>query len=269
MFPVKHTVIYTFFAITSVQNTCFCSVFNALASKNPAKSCYVQCFFSFLAVFPLPESYQNDPKFHFNTLLRSDTQKSSKNVENTTVFWSRCETVFGPPPAKADIATAILTNVIEHLVLLFCPPISTPSPPKRCGRIYPRSRNHEKRCKGQHAGNSFQFRSSGHSSSDSSDCWCWSTGNFRCFGSPCRIGTVNKFQVSKKTIWCFSSHFNPKSSLTLGYYAPKSLNALEFPLKTTQITFDPLRQRLVGGFCTFETAQLFVQLVSCSKRIIP
>ena len=136
MFPVKHTVIYTFFAITSVQNTCFCSVFNALASKNPAKSCYVQCFFSFLAVFPLPESYQNDPKFHFNTLLRSDTQKSSKNVENTTLFWSRCETVFGPPPAKADIATAILTNVIEHLVLLFCPPISTPSPPKRCGRIH-------------------------------------------------------------------------------------------------------------------------------------
>ena len=136
MFPVKHTVIYTFFAITSVQNTCFCSVFNALASKNPAKSCYVQCFFHFWPFFPLPESYQNDPKFHFNTLLRSDTQKSSKNVENTTVFWSRCEIVFGPPPAKADIATAILTNVIEHLVLLFCPPISTPSPPKRCGRIF-------------------------------------------------------------------------------------------------------------------------------------
>ena len=78
-------------------------------------------FLSFLAVFPLPESYQNDPKFHFNTLLGSDTQKSSKNVENTTVFWSRCETVFGPPPAKADIATAILTNVIEHLVLLLPP----------------------------------------------------------------------------------------------------------------------------------------------------
>ena len=41
-----------------------------------------------------------------------------------------------PPPAKADIATAILTNVIEHLVLLFCPTISTPSPPTRCGRIW-------------------------------------------------------------------------------------------------------------------------------------
>ena len=51
MFPVKHTVIYTFFAITSVQNTCFCSVFNALASKNHAKSCYVQCFFHFWPFF--------------------------------------------------------------------------------------------------------------------------------------------------------------------------------------------------------------------------
>ena len=28
---------------------------------------------------------------------------------------------FWPPPAKADIATAILTNVIEHLVLLLPP----------------------------------------------------------------------------------------------------------------------------------------------------
>ena len=51
MFPVKQTVIYTFFAITSVQNTCFCSVFNALASKNPAKSCYAQCFFHFWPFF--------------------------------------------------------------------------------------------------------------------------------------------------------------------------------------------------------------------------
>ena len=84
MFPVKQTVIYTFFAITSVQNTCFCSVFNALASKKPCKILLCTMFFSFLAVFPLPESYQNDPKFHFNTLLRSDTQKSSKNVGNTT-----------------------------------------------------------------------------------------------------------------------------------------------------------------------------------------
>ena len=51
MLPVKQTVIYTFFAITSVQNTCFCSVLNALASKNPAKSCYVPCFFHFWPFF--------------------------------------------------------------------------------------------------------------------------------------------------------------------------------------------------------------------------
>ena len=116
--------------------TLFLQCFQCSGIQKSCKILLCTMFFSFLAVFPLPESYQNDPKFHFNTLLRSDTQKSSKNVENTTVFWSRCETVFGTPPAKADIATAILTNVIEHLVLLFCPPISTPSPPKRCGRIF-------------------------------------------------------------------------------------------------------------------------------------
>ena len=48
------------------------------------------------------------------------------------------------------------------------------------------------------------------------------------------------------------------------YYGPESLNAFQFPLKTPLITFntfDPLRQWLGGGFCTFETAELFVQLV--------
>ena len=137
MFPVKHTVIYTFFAITSVQNTCFCSVFNALASKNPAKSCYVQCFFSFLAVFPLPESYQNDPKFKipFQYPLALRHPKILEKCRKHHRILVSVRNRFCPPPAKADIATAILTNVIEHLVLLFCPPISTPSPPKRCGRI--------------------------------------------------------------------------------------------------------------------------------------
>ena len=182
MFSVENTVIY-FFGIKSVQNTGFCSVFNAVASKSPSiplspqtfentaiyivffnfsmltyihkilqkKHCFLQCFcnvfrqkhrnllfqyrsktlvvavfsmlwhpkfkislftvfFSFLSVLPLPEAYENDPKFRFNTLLSSDTQTSS------TWFWSRCETVNGPPLAKADIATAKLTNVIEHLV---------------------------------------------------------------------------------------------------------------------------------------------------------
>ena len=64
MFPVKHTVIYTFFAIMSVQNTCFCTVFNALASKNPAKSCYVQCFFIF-GRFSIAGKLPKWPKIQF------------------------------------------------------------------------------------------------------------------------------------------------------------------------------------------------------------
>ena len=71
--------------------------------------------FSFLSVFPLPEADQNDPKFRFNTRLSSDTQKSSKKHANTTNEVS-VRNRFPPPPAKADIAIAILTNVIKHLV---------------------------------------------------------------------------------------------------------------------------------------------------------
>ena len=120
IFSVKNTVIYTFFGMKSVQNIGLCSVFNALASKN--HSTYLQCFFICVRFSIAGSLYQNDPKFHFNTLLSSDTQKSSKKLANTTNTRSRCEIVFGPhPPAKADIATAILTNVIEHLVWLFAP----------------------------------------------------------------------------------------------------------------------------------------------------
>ena len=134
MFPVKHTVIYTFFAITSVQNTCFCSVFNALASKNPAKSCYVQCFFHFWPFFHCRKA----TKMTQNSISIPSCAQRPKNPQKMTKtppYSGLGAKPFLAPPAKADIATAILTNVIEHLVLLFCPPISTPSPPKRCGRI--------------------------------------------------------------------------------------------------------------------------------------
>ena len=137
MFPVKHTVIYTFFAITSVQNICFCSVFNALASKNPAKSCYVQCFFHFWPFFHCRKA----TKMTQNSISIpscAQTPKNPRKMSKTPPYSGLgAKPVLAPPsPAKADIATAILTNVIEHLVLLFCPPISTPSPPKRCGRIF-------------------------------------------------------------------------------------------------------------------------------------
>ena len=134
MLPVKHTVIYTFFAITSVQNTCFCSVFNALASKNTAKSCYVPCFFHFWPFFHCRKATkmtQNSISIPSCAQTPKNPRKMSKTPPNSGLGAKP----FLGPPAKADIATAILTNVIEHLVLLFCPPISTPSPPKRCGRI--------------------------------------------------------------------------------------------------------------------------------------
>ena len=131
MFPVKHTVIYTFFAITSVQNTCFCSVFNALASKNPAKSCYVQCFFHFWPFFHCRKATKW-PKipFQYPLGLRHPKilEKCRKHhrilVSVRNRFWGLVSVrnrFWAPPPAKADIATAILTNVIEHLVLLLPP----------------------------------------------------------------------------------------------------------------------------------------------------
>ena len=49
MFPVKHTVIYTFFAITSVQNTCFCSVFNGI--QKPCNILLCTMFFHFWPFF--------------------------------------------------------------------------------------------------------------------------------------------------------------------------------------------------------------------------
>ena len=95
---VKNAVIYTFFGLKSVQNTGFCSVFNALASKKQFKISLFTVFFHFCPFFPLLEADQNDPKFRFNTLLSSDTQKSSKKHANTTNTRSRCEISFGPPP---------------------------------------------------------------------------------------------------------------------------------------------------------------------------
>ena len=66
----------------------------------------------------------------------AQTPKNPRKMSKTPPYSGLGAKPFLAPPAKADIATAILTNVIEHLVLLFCPPISTPSPPKRCGRIH-------------------------------------------------------------------------------------------------------------------------------------
>ena len=96
VFRQKHRNLHVF-RTKSVQNTGFCSAFNALASKNLSKYRYLQCFFISVR-FSIAGSLPKWPKFHFNTLLSSDTQKSSNKFANTTNTRSRCEIVFAPPP---------------------------------------------------------------------------------------------------------------------------------------------------------------------------
>ena len=76
MCSVENTVIYAVFGIKSVQDSCFCSVFKALASKNvqsispnPWKHRYLHCFLQFFHVpMPLANSniYTKNPS---NTLI--------------------------------------------------------------------------------------------------------------------------------------------------------------------------------------------------------
>ena len=80
----------------------FLQCFQCSGIQKPVKISLLTVFFH----LRLP----NDPTFHFDTVLSSDTQKLSKKIANTTNTRSRCEIVFGATPAKADIATAILTN---------------------------------------------------------------------------------------------------------------------------------------------------------------
>ena len=109
MFPVKHTVIYTFFAITSVQNTCFCSAFNALASKNPAKSCYVQCFFFIFGRFFHCRKATKMTQNSISIPSCAQTPKNPRKMSKTPPYSGLgakpflgsglgAKTVFGPPP---------------------------------------------------------------------------------------------------------------------------------------------------------------------------
>ena len=76
-------------------------------------------FFSFLAVFPLPKwpkiLFQYPLALRYPKILEKSRKHHQGLVSVRNRLWAP------PPPAKADIATAILTNVIEHLVLLLPP----------------------------------------------------------------------------------------------------------------------------------------------------
>ena len=62
---------------------------------------------------------QNDLKLRHPRIVEKN-REHHQPLDLVQKSRSRCEIVFAPP-AEADIATAILTNVIEHLVLLFPP----------------------------------------------------------------------------------------------------------------------------------------------------
>ena len=66
MFPVKHTVIYTFFCYNVSPKHLFFAVFSMLwHPKTLQNLAMYNVFFHFWPFFPLPESYQNDPKIQF------------------------------------------------------------------------------------------------------------------------------------------------------------------------------------------------------------
>ena len=88
-----------------------------------AKSCYVQCFFHFWPFFPCRKATkmtQNSISIPSCAQIPKNPRKKSKTPPGAGLG---AKSSLGPPPrpAKADIATAILTNVIEHLVLLLPP----------------------------------------------------------------------------------------------------------------------------------------------------
>ena len=86
-----------------------------------AKSCYVQCFFHFWPFFPCRKATkmtQNSISIPSCAQIPKNHRKKSKTPPRAGLG---AKSSLAPPPAKADIATAILTNVIEHLVLLLPP----------------------------------------------------------------------------------------------------------------------------------------------------
>ena len=101
MFPVKNTVIYTFFTIKSLQNTNFCmflQCFQCSGIPKLFKTSLFTRFFHCRSFFHcrkptkmIKKLIQNDPKFHLHALLSSNTHKSSQNIENTTSLWTRCK----------------------------------------------------------------------------------------------------------------------------------------------------------------------------------
>ena len=98
IFSVKNAVIYTFFGLKSVQNTCFCSVFNALASKNHSKYRYLQCFFISVR-FSLAGSRPKWPKIPFQYHLKLRHPKIVEKTRKHHQYEVSVRNRFCPPPS--------------------------------------------------------------------------------------------------------------------------------------------------------------------------
>ena len=98
MFSVKNAVIYTFFGLKSVQNTGFCSVFNALASKNHSKYRYLQCFFISVR-FSLAGSRPKWPKIPFQYTLKLRHPKIVEKTRKHHQYEVSVRNRFCPPPS--------------------------------------------------------------------------------------------------------------------------------------------------------------------------
>lgn len=77
----------------------------------------LQCFFIF-GRFSIAGSLPKWPKIPFQYPLKFRHPKIVETSRKHHLILVSVRNHFCPPPAKADIATAILTNVIEHLVWL-------------------------------------------------------------------------------------------------------------------------------------------------------
>ena len=106
-FSIKNAVIYTFFGLKVGPKHWFFAVFSMLWHPKTIQNIAIYSVFSFLSVFPLPEADQNDPKFRFNTLLSSDTQKSWKNTQTPPIRGLGAKSRLAPPKKCINVDSEI------------------------------------------------------------------------------------------------------------------------------------------------------------------
>ena len=98
------------------------AVFSMLWHPKTIQNIAIYSVFFIFARFSIAGSLPKWPKIPFQYPLKLRHPKIVEKSRKHHLILVSVKTVFAPPPsAKADIATAILTNVIEHLVWLFAP----------------------------------------------------------------------------------------------------------------------------------------------------